>query len=103
MPKTLLAVDDSATMRKVLEITFGGEDFRVVTADGASAAISRLGEEPVAAVIDTVSPSQPSPLVIQITCTGRASERTGRGPDIASPRTISARWRSAMSVGRSSA
>ena len=34
MPKTLLAVDDSATMRKVLEITFGGEDFRVVTADG---------------------------------------------------------------------
>ena len=53
MPKTLLAVDDSATMRKVLEITFGGEDFRVVTADGASTALSRLGEEPVAAVIDT--------------------------------------------------
>jgi CheY-like chemotaxis protein len=53
VPKTLLAVDDSATMRKVLEITFGGEDFRVVTAEGASTAISRLGEEPVAAVIDT--------------------------------------------------
>jgi CheY-like chemotaxis protein len=53
VPKTLLAVDDSATMRKVLEITFGGEDFRVVTADGASSALSRLGEEPVAAVIDT--------------------------------------------------
>jgi CheY-like chemotaxis protein len=53
VPKTILAVDDSATMRKVLEITFGGEDFRVVTADGASAALSRLGEEPVAAVIDT--------------------------------------------------
>jgi DNA-binding response OmpR family regulator len=53
VPKTLLAVDDSATMRKVLEITFGGEDFRVITADGASAALSRLGEEPVAAVIDT--------------------------------------------------
>ncbi len=53
MPKTLLAVDDSATMRKVLEITFGGEDFRVVTAEGASTAIARLGEEPVAAVIDT--------------------------------------------------
>ncbi|HTB75872.1 MAG TPA: response regulator [Polyangiaceae bacterium] len=53
MPKTLLAVDDSATMRKVLEITFGGEDFRVVTADAASSALSRLGEEPVAAVIDT--------------------------------------------------
>ena len=53
MPKTLLAVDDSATMRKVLEITFGGEDFRVLTADGASSALSRLGEDPVAAVIDT--------------------------------------------------
>ncbi|HEX3771202.1 MAG TPA: response regulator [Polyangiaceae bacterium] len=53
MPKTLLAVDDSATMRKVLEITFGGEDFRVVTADGASAAVSRLSDEPIAAVIDT--------------------------------------------------
>jgi CheY-like chemotaxis protein len=53
VPKTLLAVDDSATMRKVLEITFGGEDFRVVTADGAATAISRLGEDPVAAVIDT--------------------------------------------------
>ena len=53
MPKTLLAIDDSATMRKVLEITFGGEDFRVITAEGASAALSRMGEEPVAAVIDT--------------------------------------------------
>jgi CheY-like chemotaxis protein len=53
VPKTLLAVDDSATMRKVLEITFGGEDFRVVTADGASKALSRMGEEPVVAVIDT--------------------------------------------------
>ncbi|HEX4447914.1 MAG TPA: response regulator, partial [Polyangiaceae bacterium] len=53
MPKTLLAVDDSATMRKVLEITFGGEDFRVLTAEGASTALSRMGEEPVAAVIDT--------------------------------------------------
>ena len=53
MPKTLLAVDDSATMRKVLEITFGGDDFRVVTADGASSALGRMSEEPVAAVIDT--------------------------------------------------
>ncbi len=52
MPKTLLAVDDSATMRKVLEITFGGEDFRVVTAEGTSSALGRLGEEPLAAVID---------------------------------------------------
>ena len=53
MPKTLLAVDDSATMRKVLEISFAGEDFRVVTADGASSAIARIAEDPIAAVIDT--------------------------------------------------
>ena len=53
MPKTLLAVDDSATMRKVLEITFAGEDFRVVSAEGPSGALSGLGEHPVAAVIDT--------------------------------------------------
>ena len=52
LPKTLLAVDDSATMRKVLEITFAGEDFRVVTADGASGALARMNEDPVAAVID---------------------------------------------------
>ena len=38
MPATLLAVDDSVTMRKVLEMTFAGEDFRVVTADSADAA-----------------------------------------------------------------
>jgi DNA-binding response OmpR family regulator len=54
VPKTLLAVDDSATMRKVLEITFAGEDFRVVTADGSQSALTSLREEPAAAVIDTV-------------------------------------------------
>ena len=53
MPKTLLAVDDSATMRKVLEITFGGEDFRVITADGGQKALAQMSEEPVAVVIDT--------------------------------------------------
>ncbi len=53
MPKTLLAVDDSATMRKVLEITFAGEDFRVVSADGAANALARLTDDPIAAVIDT--------------------------------------------------
>ncbi len=53
MPKTLLAVDDSATMRKVLEITFAGEDFRVITADGSQTALSRMNEEPAAALIDT--------------------------------------------------
>jgi CheY-like chemotaxis protein len=52
VPKTLLAVDDSATMRKVLEITFAGEEFRVVSADGVQSALARLGEDAAAAVID---------------------------------------------------
>jgi CheY-like chemotaxis protein len=39
---TVLAVDDSVTMRKVLEITFAGQDFRVVTAISADAALQKL-------------------------------------------------------------
>ena len=54
MAKTLLAVDDSVTMRKVLEITFSGEDFRVVTADSSQGAIGKLSENPHVCVIDTV-------------------------------------------------
>lgn len=54
MAKTLLAVDDSVTMRKVLEITFSGEDFRVVTADTSQGAIGKLSENPSVCVIDTV-------------------------------------------------
>jgi CheY-like chemotaxis protein len=54
VPKTLLAVDDSATMRKVLEITFGGDDFRVVTAASAQAALAKMSEEPSIVLIDTL-------------------------------------------------
>jgi DNA-binding response OmpR family regulator len=53
VPKTLLAVDDSATMRKVLEITFSGEDFTVVTAESSQAALGKLGDKPAAVLIDT--------------------------------------------------
>jgi len=53
VPKTLLAVDDSATMRKVLEITFAGEDFRVLTAESSQKALAHMSEDPVAVVIDT--------------------------------------------------
>jgi CheY-like chemotaxis protein len=52
VPKTLLAVDDSATMRKVLEITFGGEDFSVITADGRDSALAKLAEQPKVVLID---------------------------------------------------
>jgi CheY-like chemotaxis protein len=53
VPKTLLAVDDSATMRKVLEITFSGEDFQVLTAANRDGAMAKVGDNPVAVVIDT--------------------------------------------------
>lgn len=56
MTKTLLAVDDSVTMRKVLEITFSGEDFKVVTVDSSQAALG--AEAPNIAVIDTVLGSE---------------------------------------------
>jgi DNA-binding response OmpR family regulator len=51
--KTLLAVDDSATMRKVFEITFGGDDFSVVTAENRTSALAKLGEKPGVVLIDT--------------------------------------------------
>ena len=40
MPKTLLAVDDSVTMRKVIELTFAGEDIRVITVANAQDALA---------------------------------------------------------------
>jgi CheY-like chemotaxis protein len=45
VPTTLLAIDDSVTMRKVLEMTFAGEDFRVVSADSADAGYAKLRSE----------------------------------------------------------
>jgi CheY-like chemotaxis protein len=39
---TLLAVDDSKTMRKVMEITFAGEDIRTVLAANSSQALDQL-------------------------------------------------------------
>jgi CheY-like chemotaxis protein len=54
VPKTLLAVDDSATMRKVLEITFSGEDYRIVTADSSQSALGKLADDPTVVLIDTV-------------------------------------------------
>ena len=55
MPATLLAVDDSVTMRKVLEMTFAGEDFRVVTADSADAALAMVNSEDPALVLADVT------------------------------------------------
>lgn len=55
MPVTLLAVDDSVTMRKVLEMTFAGEDYRVVTADSADTAVSLARSESPALVLADIT------------------------------------------------
>lgn len=53
MPRTLLVVDDSATMRKVFELTFAGEDVTVITHDGAEGVVARAREvRPHAAIVD---------------------------------------------------
>src|SRR4051812_35699516 len=41
-------------MRKVLEITFSGEDFRVVSTDTSQGAIGKMSENPQVCIIDTV-------------------------------------------------
>src|SRR3954462_517358 len=55
VPTTLLAVDDSVTMRKVFEMTFAGEDFRVVTADSVDAGLAKVRSEHPAVVLADVS------------------------------------------------
>src|SRR5262245_19552184 len=49
---TLLAVDDSKTIRKVLEITFASQDFRLVVCGNADEAVSKLSERPAVALVD---------------------------------------------------
>lgn len=44
MPVTILVADDSATMRRILEMTFAGEDARVVAVDSGAAAIERAAD-----------------------------------------------------------
>lgn len=54
---TLLAVDDSKTMRKVLEITFSGEAYETRIASNAQEAFNELAEHPVSvALVDVTLP-----------------------------------------------
>jgi CheY-like chemotaxis protein len=48
---TLLAVDDSKTMRKVLEITFAGEDYKTVLAGSGGEAMQQLASAKPALVL----------------------------------------------------
>lgn len=54
MTTKLLAVDDSKTLRKVLEITFAGKDFQTELAASAEEALQKLRtHRPAVAVVDT--------------------------------------------------
>jgi CheY-like chemotaxis protein len=44
VPTKILVADDSATMRRVLEMTFAGEDATVYTVEGAEAALAKAAE-----------------------------------------------------------
>ena len=44
MPVNILVADDSVTMRRIMELTFAGEDARVTTVDSGDAAIARAAE-----------------------------------------------------------
>lgn len=53
MTKTLLVVDDSATMRKVFELTLLGEEVTLVTHDGSDSLLARARDaRPAAAIVD---------------------------------------------------
>ncbi len=53
MTTTVLAVDDSKTLRRVLEITFAGEEFRTILAESSGDALGKLTREnPAVAVVD---------------------------------------------------
>ncbi len=53
MRKSVFVIDDSATMRKVFEMTFAGEDIGVVTHEGVSGALARARElRPNAILVD---------------------------------------------------
>jgi len=52
---TLLAIDDSKTMRKVLEITFAGENYRTVLSNNVSDGLAKLrSEHPTIVLLDAI-------------------------------------------------
>lgn len=51
MATTILAVDDSVTMRKILEITFAGTDFQLVAVASGDEALSKVRQGGVGVII----------------------------------------------------
>ena len=59
MSKTILCADDSATMQKVAEITFGGSDFKYVGAKNADEALKLArSERPALILADAIMPGK---------------------------------------------
>ena len=59
--KTILLVDDSPTVRKVVELTFGGTDIRVEAASSGNEALERIHELAPARVTGaSAGPAAPS-------------------------------------------
>lgn len=59
MSKTILCADDSATMQKVAEITFGGSEFKYVGARSADEALrAARSERPVLILADAIMPGK---------------------------------------------
>jgi len=44
VPVKILVADDSVTMRRIMEMTFAGEDAEVITVDSGEAAIAKAAE-----------------------------------------------------------
>ncbi|HEU5058025.1 MAG TPA: response regulator [Kofleriaceae bacterium] len=59
MSKTILCADDSATMQKVAEITFGGSDYKYVGARSADEAVKLArSERPALILADAIMPGK---------------------------------------------
>ena len=59
MSKTILCADDSATMQKVAEITFGGSDYKYVGAKSADEALRvAKSERPALILADAIMPGK---------------------------------------------
>lgn len=57
MARTILLADDSPTIRKIVELTFAGSEFRVVAVENGSEALRRIESDmPVLLLADVVMP-----------------------------------------------
>jgi CheY-like chemotaxis protein len=73
MAKTILLADDSATIRKIVELTFSGTEFRLQTAESGEQALAALESEPPDLVLADVV--MPGPDGYELCSTIKTSDR----------------------------